>query len=53
MRERMEPGFYRVRIAPGADWQVARYEGSEFWLAGVEESFREIEEVGPRIEEPE
>jgi hypothetical protein len=33
-----EPGFYWVRFPTDPDWEVAKWTGREWWIAGVDET---------------
>jgi hypothetical protein len=52
-----EPGFYRIRFRESPsmdpDWEVAKWTGREWWIAGVDEtalSSDSLAEIGERVE---
>lgn len=48
-----EPGYYWVKIWRGRDWQIARWNGTDWFFCGSEEDWPDDNiEVGPKIEPP-
>jgi hypothetical protein len=48
----LEDGWYWIRLYPGSNWQIARYESLAFWITGAVEEV-DPAEVGRMVEPPE